>query len=331
MADTALRLCLLRSCLGLFLLLAAACSGTSSASGAETGDGGRQPQRLMLPGADGMKLRVVLAGKGPLLLLPTPGWGISLELYEQSLRPLEDLFTVAYLDSRGSGESSKPGPAVLWSMERFVADLDRVRAALKRKRCYVLGHGSGSLMALSYALAHPEPCAGLLLVAGSASRGPEWQQAMFQRVDARGKREPAFLRRVQQVNDTVKAAGPALDDSEARGRFFAILPTMFADMGAFQKYGQAFASVQVSANAQRLWDRQSGRLDLRRDLAKIPCPVLVINGAMDHYAAPADAQILVSGLPRAESWIAPKAGHFPWLEAREAFFTRIKTWLAQRG
>ena len=313
--------------LALCALLVTACSGGGPAPRGE--NGARETQELLLPGADGMKLRVVLAGKGPLLLVPTPGWGASLELYESSMRPLEEQFTVAYVDTRGTGGSTRPGPILLWALDRFAADLDRVREGLGRQRCYVLGHGSGSLIALSYGLGHAQHCAGLILVSGTASRGPEWQKAMIERVIARGKREPAFVRRWQQVN-AIAQDGPALDDAEARGRLFAVLPTMFADMAAFERNRDAFAGMRVSAEAQKLWESSSGRLDLRALLPDIVCPVLVINGAQDHIAAPVDAETLAQGLPNAESWIAANAGHFPWLEARAAFFARIKTWLAQR-
>ncbi len=54
---------------------------------------------------NGLNLWHKVCGVGPVCLLPTPGWGPSSDLYYHTLGRLETLFTVVYLDTRGTGRS----------------------------------------------------------------------------------------------------------------------------------------------------------------------------------------------------------------------------------
>ena len=54
---------------------------------------------------DGLSLWYKVSGRGPALLVPTPGWGASADMYMKSLTPLEKDFSLIYLDTRGAGRS----------------------------------------------------------------------------------------------------------------------------------------------------------------------------------------------------------------------------------
>lgn len=57
---------------------------------------------------NGLNLWYKISGTGPVCIAPTPGWGPGSDLYFRTLTPLEELFTLVYLDTRGSGRSEKP-------------------------------------------------------------------------------------------------------------------------------------------------------------------------------------------------------------------------------
>ena len=63
-----------------------------------------------------VNLHYVVAGRGPLVLVTSPGWGIGSLYLQRGLAPLEKTFTVVYLDTRGSGGSSRPADAKQMSM-----------------------------------------------------------------------------------------------------------------------------------------------------------------------------------------------------------------------
>lgn len=67
---------------------------------------------------NGLRLWYKVSGRGPVCLMPTPDWGPSSDYCFRTLKPMETLFTMAYLDSRGTGRSQHPQPTALpfyWS------------------------------------------------------------------------------------------------------------------------------------------------------------------------------------------------------------------------
>lgn len=70
-----------------------------------------------------------------------------------------------YYDQLGSGLSSVPEDPSLWTIERFVDEVEQVRVALGlgRENFFLLGHSWGGVLAIEYALAHHEHLKGLII------------------------------------------------------------------------------------------------------------------------------------------------------------------------
>src|SRR4029079_1548713 len=63
-----------------------------------------------------------------------------------------------YYDQLGSGFSDQPNGDDLWTIPRFVSEVDQVRQAIggnKNNFC-LLGHSWGGILAMEYALAHQD-------------------------------------------------------------------------------------------------------------------------------------------------------------------------------
>jgi proline iminopeptidase len=78
---------------------------------------------------NGLKLWYKVSGDGPVCIIPIPGWGPSSELYFLNLTPLEEMFTMVYLDTRGTGRSQRP-ELNEYTMSSFVADIEGLRSHL---------------------------------------------------------------------------------------------------------------------------------------------------------------------------------------------------------
>src|SRR5262249_37755869 len=72
----------------------------------------------------GVEIRYRVAGRGPLLVLHPPGWGIGATPYTTTLSRLEDAFTVVYLWPRGAAGGPAPAPNVRLDIPAFVTDLE---------------------------------------------------------------------------------------------------------------------------------------------------------------------------------------------------------------
>src|SRR6187551_466888 len=93
------------------------------------------------------------------LLLLHGGPGATHEYFEafDSFLPKEGV-EYYYYDQLGSGFSDQPDDDDLWTIPRFVSEVDQVRATIggtKDNFC-LLGHSWGGILAMEYALAHQD-------------------------------------------------------------------------------------------------------------------------------------------------------------------------------
>jgi proline iminopeptidase len=70
-----------------------------------------------------------------------------------------------YYDQLGSAYSDQPTDKSLWTIDRFVDEVEQVRIALglDKDNFYLLGHSWGGILAVEYALAHGDHLKGLII------------------------------------------------------------------------------------------------------------------------------------------------------------------------
>jgi len=74
-----------------------------------------------------------------------------------------------YYDQLGCGFSDSPDDISLWTIDRYRDEVEQVRAALGLERFILYGHSWGGMLAMEYALQHPEHLAGLVVSNMTAS------------------------------------------------------------------------------------------------------------------------------------------------------------------
>lgn len=82
-----------------------------------------------------------------------------------------------YYDQLGSYFSDQPSDTTLWTIERFVDEVEQVRVALgmDRDNFYLLGQSWGGILAMEYALEHQDKLKGLIISNMMAS-APEYNR-----------------------------------------------------------------------------------------------------------------------------------------------------------
>jgi proline iminopeptidase len=80
-----------------------------------------------------------------------------------------DGLQVLLYDQLGSGKSDRPDDPSLWVVPRFVEELEKVRTELGLGQMHLLGQSWGGILALQYALDHPEGVRSLVLSNTGAS------------------------------------------------------------------------------------------------------------------------------------------------------------------
>ncbi|GAB4480187.1 MAG: proline-specific peptidase family protein [Thermoflexibacter sp.] len=100
------------------------------------------------------------------VLLLHGGPGSTHEYFEcfESFFPKEGIEFI-YYDQLGSAYSDQPTDTSLWTIERFVEEVEQVRTALglNKDNFFLLGHSWGGILAMEYALKYQDNLKGLII------------------------------------------------------------------------------------------------------------------------------------------------------------------------
>jgi proline iminopeptidase len=189
---------------------------------------------------------------------------------------------------------------------------------LQLERLSLLGHSWGGMLAMAYAVAHPDRVDRLILV-GSGGPTLEFTQWFGDNIEARLRPEDVALRDYWQA-----AAGNGVDSGKvAIEQLKAIVPGYFFDRKAGLAYSSAFKEGQYHTDVNdRLFAEMSANYDLREGLKNLKRPVLIIHGHQDPIGdkTPEDIRALIPGSTLV---YVNRCGHFPWIERPEEFRNAI--------
>jgi proline iminopeptidase len=274
---------------------------------------------------NGLKLWYKVSGRGPVCVMPTPGWGPPSDLYFNTFGPLEDLFTIVYFDTRGTGRSERPKTTMDYTWNQFTADLEALRGHLRQPKVWVMSHSWGGVHAMRYALKHPDRVIGLILLDSL----PASDQARRDDIMARAKKhenEPWYEKAVKARETSPTNA------EEGLKHFEAILPLYFSNQANIARLWEHFDASVVSYHAmQGSADSGQAPFSLVDRLKDIRCPTLIVVGADEITTSPAQAQRLHLGIPNSKFLLIENAAHFPWLEQPDAFFSGVRSFLPALG
>src|SRR5580704_13169818 len=137
----------------------------------------RPPDGLNPPGVRvaGIRMVPVVGGKykvwtkklgsGPVkVLLLHGGPGFSHEYLEalESFLPQAGI-ELLYYDQLGCNNSDQPDDSSLWTLERYLQEVEEVRRGLGLEQFVLYGHSWGGILAIEYALNYPQHLRGLVI------------------------------------------------------------------------------------------------------------------------------------------------------------------------
>jgi proline iminopeptidase len=217
-----------------------------------------------------------------------------------------------YYDQLGAGNSDRPDDMSLWTLDRFVDEVDQVRTALgmtKDNFC-LYGQSWGGLLAMEYALKHQEALKCMIvsnMMASIPAYNDYAHKVLMPAMDQKVLAEVLALEKAGKTDD------PRYMQLLVPMHYEQHILRMPADQWpdpvqrAFQHVNQKiYAYMQgpselgaggVLAN----WDRFA-------DLPKITVPTLVI-GARYDTMDPAHMEQMAKRLPRGSYWYCPKGSH----------------------
>ena len=243
---------------------------------------------------------------------------------------LADSFHLVYYDQRGRGRSFSGVQPDDVTMATEVDDLDRVRESLGLESIAVLGHSWGGLLAMEYAIRHPERVSHLILMNTAPASHTD---AGALRAELAHRKSPAQAKRMDELRSDPRFQAGDID-SEAeyyRIHFGTTLRSPDHLDAVIRRLRSAFNEdgiVAARAIEDRLyedtWERDE--YDLLPALRKLDIPTLVITGDNDFVPWEVIAHI-AEAIRGSRVEVLADCGHFPYLEQPEATRTIIATFM----
>jgi pimeloyl-ACP methyl ester carboxylesterase len=252
--------------------------------------------------ANGISMYYELSGNGKSLTLIHGGGGGNTTVWYNQVPAFSKYYQVLCYDFRGHGRTELPdGPL---STELWVEDLYALLKALKISRTILLGHSLGGIIAMSFALAHPEMTGTLILSNGGRRPG---------HVSDESRRQTQI-----DIQNRIKS----LERDGLRPEVEMFLPTFFApgfaekNTETFERFKSLFLKTNLDGYIRTL--QAFGRPHESGDLSQMACPTLIICGEHDPHVGPDAGKAIQEVIPGSQLKVFP-TGHFPQVESPQEY------------
>lgn len=254
---------------------------------------------------------------GPTVVVLHGGPGASHDYLRPQFDALARNRTLLYYDQRGGGRSEVPRHVPLGWREH-VGDLAAIAATSVPAPLTILGFSWGGLLAILFALEHPDAVARLALVAPAGTYAEI--RAQFDRTFAERQAAPEIV----QAREALSRSGLRERDPDAFWRRAFELSVA----GYFKEPARAsnLTPFRVAARAQEAVWRSLERMDLRPRLRGISAETLVLHGRYDPIPLTA-SETLVSLLPSARLVVFEDSGHALYAEEPDRFVEELDRFL----
>lgn len=267
--------------------------------------------------------RKVGTGSGTPLLVLHGGPGVP-SYYLKPLAALGDDRPVIFYDQLDAGHSGQGTDTSLWTIDRFMKELQAVRDALGLTKVHLYGHSWGSMLAVDYLLTKPRGVQSCILASPPISIA-RWQHD----ADSLVRTLPDS---VQEVIHRHETAGTT-DSPEYQN---AMMQFYFQFLARKQPWSADIDSSFAQMNPA-LYGYMNGpseftltgtlrNYDRTAQLHEIAIPTLFIAGQYDE-AVPSTVKSYQKLVPNAELVVVPDAGHLAMQDNPDAYIMALRVFL----
>jgi len=261
-------------------------------------------------------------GAGPVKMLTLHGGpGVTHEYFEcfEDFLPQQGI-QFYYYDQLGSAYSDQPADSSLWTLPRFVEEVEEVRRALQLHDFYLYGQSWGALLAIEYALKYGANLKGLILSNMTASI-PAYEKHAAELRRALPPEITATLDQYEAKSDFNNPKYQQAMDA-VYSRHLCRLPEWPEPASRCLRHlnPQVYNTMQgpnefVITGNLKTWDRWA-------DLPRISVPTLVLGARYDTMSI-ADLERESRLIPNARLAVCENGSHFSLYDDQDAYFGHL--------
>ena len=236
-------------------------------------------------------------------------------------------FRLIYYDQRGRGRSAGGVQPEEVTMRSEVEDLESVRKYFELESAAVVGHSWGALLALEYALQHPQRVSHLILLNTAPVSHEDY---LLLRQDRRTRAAADIEKlKVLALDARYRQGDPATVAAYYRIHFRAALKHPEHLETVIQRLRSSFAQegiLKARAIEKHLLNETwlSSEYDLLPKLQHLTIPTLIIHGEDDFIPVECAAHV-AQAIPGARFALLKECGHFSYLECPEEACEQIRS------
>jgi pimeloyl-ACP methyl ester carboxylesterase len=251
--------------------------------------------------------------KVPTLLLLHGGPGFDHSGFKPAFTQMAEAAQVVYLDLRGNGRSDA-GPRNKWTLEQWAADVHLFCQALSIDEPIVMGHSLGGIVAMLYAIRHPDQISRLVLSSTSIQPVAERSFAVFERLGGPIARAAAIA----------FWTDPSEESLAAYEEVCIPLYTRRAPMAGYLERAVRNPEMRLV-----FFEAELQRLDLLRQLHRIKCPTLIVAGEDDPITPLADMEEIAAAMRPGPVKLVrfADAGHGVYRDRPDGFFRELREFI----
>lgn len=259
-------------------------------------------------------------GQGQPIIILHGGPGFDHNYLLPDMDCLADAFRLIYYDQRGRGKSAWNVQPAAVSLQSEMDDLEALRADLHLEQAALLGHSWGGLLALEYALRHPERVSHLILLNTCPASYDDFR-LFEQQLEARDAEDAERMRVLD--SDPRMAEG----DLETRAAYYRLYfqptlrpPELRDRLIEHLQAGWTQESVLIArATTPRLFPEtvEMPGYNLLPELIRLRIPALILHGDYD-FVPVACAVHVAEAIPGARLVLLRDCGHFSYMERPDA-------------
>jgi len=260
------------------------------------------------------------------VLLLHGGPGMTHEYFEafDSYLPKEGI-EYYYYDQLGSAYSDQPMDSTLWTVDRFVEEVEQVRKALglDSDNFYLLGHSWGGILAIEYALKYQKHLKGLV-ISNMMSSVPDYieyaEEEMAPTLDS------DILKEIRELEENGNYSDPKYTQLVEEHYYPKHVLRMPLDewpepvnRSSAHVNEELYVTMQGPSEFGVVGDAKLKNWDRSDDLSKIEVPTLVIGASYDTMD-PEHMQWMATEVENGRPLICPEGSHYTMYDDQETYF-----------